>query len=586
MAAGSILPTADPGRAIEAPAERRAGAPWLVLALVCGVWFLTLGARHLLPSDEGRYAEIAREMFASGDWVTIRYNGLKYFEKPPFHLWATALAYEAFGVGDWQARLWSALSAAGGLGIAAVAARRWFGNRAALLTGCVLLAAPAWNLAGHFNSLDISVAAALTVALAALLMAQHPLASMPQRRHWMWLAWAAMGVAILTKGLIGIVLPGLALLVYTAVARDTAVWRRLHLVSGTLILLLVTVPWFVAVSVRNPEFPQFFFIHEHWERYTSGVHHRTGSWWYFIPQFVLGFLPWLGLLPRIVGVVARESAPRETPGRGDGDVPGPPPNGFRPALFLAVWVSVIFVFFSISNSKLPGYIIPIYPALAILAGAALDAIDRPAWQRQLVAMLLLATVGLLATPFVARLGRDPESVAAFSDFAPWVAAACGVAIAGLAYAWVLNRHRRTPSIVAYALAFFAMTTIAMLGHEAFGRTSSGVALVAPIRAAMAVEPGMPIYSVRLLDHTLPFYLRRTTVMVEAPDELDFGTRQEPAKWLPSIAAFIAVWKAPHRGIAIMSHDTFTSLRGQGLAMVPVAEDRRRVVVANFALSPP
>jgi 4-amino-4-deoxy-L-arabinose transferase-like glycosyltransferase len=93
-----------------------------VVLIVVLAWFLPLGMRHLLPSDEGRYAEIAREMLASGDWITIRYNDLKYFEKPPFHMWMTAIAYAAFGIGEWQARLWVALSGAFGLGISMVAA--------------------------------------------------------------------------------------------------------------------------------------------------------------------------------------------------------------------------------------------------------------------------------------------------------------------------------------------------------------------------------------------------------------------------------------------------------------------------------
>ena len=99
------------------------------------VWFLTLDWRHLLPSDEGRYAEIAREMLASGDWVTIRYNGIKYFEKPPFQMWMTALAFQAFGIGEWQARLWVAISGALGIVMTAVAARRWFGPRVASALG-------------------------------------------------------------------------------------------------------------------------------------------------------------------------------------------------------------------------------------------------------------------------------------------------------------------------------------------------------------------------------------------------------------------------------------------------------------------
>ena len=339
-----------------------------VCLFIAAVWFLTLDARHLLPSDEGRYAEIAREMLASGDWVTIRYNGVKYFEKPPFQMWMTALAFQAFGIGEWQARLWVALSGALGIVMTAVAAKRWFGPRVALMSALVLAAAPAWNLASHFNSLDMGLSGALTCVLAAVLIAQHPATSPDERRRWMWLAWAAMAVAVLTKGLIGIVLPGMVLVVYTAAARDFAVWRRLHIVSGALIMLAIAAPWFVLVSLRNPEFAHFFFIHEHFQRYLTTVHHRAAPWWYFLPQLLVGFLPWLGLSRGIVEAVRDHSR-------------GP---GFRPMILLAAWALTIFVFFSFSSSKLPGYIVPIYPALAILGAVALERFTARRWRWQIV----------------------------------------------------------------------------------------------------------------------------------------------------------------------------------------------------------
>ena len=331
--------------------ELSARTLWVTLAAVAGVWFLTLGARHLLPSDEGRYAEIAREMFATGDWVTIRYNGLKYFEKPPFALWMTALSYHAFGVGEWQARLWAAISGALGLAMTMWATRRWFGARVAILAGLVLLAAPLWNIGSHFNSLDIGVSGALACVLAGMLVAQHPQATPSSRRNAMWIAWGAMAVAVLTKGLIGIVLPGLVLVLYTLLARDWSVWRRLHAVSGALLLVALTAPWFVLVSLRNPEFAQFFFIHEHWQRYTSGVHQRSAPLWYFVPLLVAGFAPWIGLSARMAATAHDDE--REI--------------SFKPRLLLVAWAATIFMFFSASGSKLPGYILPIFPALAMLA---------------------------------------------------------------------------------------------------------------------------------------------------------------------------------------------------------------------------
>jgi 4-amino-4-deoxy-L-arabinose transferase-like glycosyltransferase len=535
----------------------------IAAALVACVWFFTLGARHLLPADEGRYAEIAREMAASGDWVTIRYNGLKYFEKPPFQFWMTALAYDAFGVGEWQARLWTALSGAAGLAVTAFAAKRWFGARVGLLTALVLLAAPGWNLGSHFSSLDMALSGAFAFIVAGLLLAHHPAASATSSRNWMLVAWVAAAVAVLTKGLIGIVLPGLVVAVYCLATRDFSIFRRLRIGTGLLLMLVIVAPWFVLVSERNPEFARFFFVHEHWERYLSPTHHREGAWWYFIPQLMVGFLPWIGLswaMAKDVG--AKASDPQ-----------------FRPTLLLGVWAATIFVFFSFSSSKLPGYILPIYPALAILAARALDRLDAVRWRRHVVSALAVVAAGGLATPLLTRLGTQLTPNALFRQFAPWVGAAMALGVAGLATAWRLNSASTLRSIAVYALTFFAVVTVVLRGHETFGSSSSGAALAARVRPVL--EPGMPLYSVRLVDHTLPFYLRHTTILVESSGELEFGVEQEPGKWLPSIDAFLARWTSGPRALAVMSPPTLQELRTKHASFFVVDSDVRRVVVANF-----
>lgn len=243
------------------------------------------------------------------------------------------------------------------IAIMMAAAIRWWGRGVGVAAGWVLLAMPLWNLGSHFNSLDIGVSAALTVALGCFLIAQHPQAGAVSRRRWMLAVWAAMGVAVLTKGLMGLVLPGLVLVVYTLWSRDWALWARMHIGLGLLVFAGVTVPWFALVTARNPEFAHFFFIHEHFQRYTSTVHQRHEPWWFFIPLMVAGFLPWSGLWRGLVACV--REAPRAT-------------SVFQPERLLAAWVVAIFVFFSASGSKLPGYILPVMPALAVLGALALE----------------------------------------------------------------------------------------------------------------------------------------------------------------------------------------------------------------------
>ena len=552
------------------PIDRSANAPalpwrnaslWLLAAAFLAVWLGTLGYRHLIPTDEGRYAEIAREMFTTGDWVTIRYNALKYFEKPPLQMWGTALAYTLFGVGDWQARLFTALSGIAGLVFTMLAAARWWGKRTAVITGLVLVSAPMWNVGAHFNSLDMGVAGCMTMALAALLLAQHPDATRSQQRNWMWVCWASMALAVLSKGLIGVVLPGFVLVVYTLVARDWVLWKRLHLVTGLIVFFAVGAPWFALISARNPEFAWFFFVHEHFQRFTSTVHNRNAPLWYFVPLLLAGFLPWLAQLP---GAARLSFARTETA-----------TNGFRPTLMLGLWAILIFAFFSISDSKLPGYIFPIIPALAVLAALALETTSERAWRWQLKVFLALAVVGLAASGYVATMSSDMYPNAVFSRFGVFLAVAFA---AGAVFTWLALRFadRRFESLVAFACAWFLTFTVALLGHEAFGRSMSGIDLVPAVKPWL--KPGVPFYAVERLDHTMPFYLGTPTTMVQQPDELAFGIEQEPTKWIPTTEAFVTHWKEGGQAVAMMGPGTYDRLSAQGVPMIVIARDARRVIV--------
>lgn len=572
---------ADLARPVLLPARRgglrvSAVAGWtaLFVAVALLVWFGTLGLRHLVGPDEGRYAEISREMLATGDWVTIRYNALKYFEKPPFHMWATAVTYALFGVGEWQARLTVALAGLLGIGMSMLATWRWFGPRAAAFAGLALLAAPMWSVAAHFNTLDMTLAGVMSCILGCMLVAQHPGASPASRLGWMMGCWAAMGVAVLTKGLVGIALPGLVLVVYTLVTRDWGLWRRLHLTAGAVTMLVIAAPWFYLVSERNPEFLNFFFIHEHWQRYTSGVHARGGPIVYFVPLVLAGFLPWAGLFPRLWKAM-RSAAPVEdatTRAR------------FRPALMAGIWAIAIFVFFSLSRSKLPGYIVPVFPALGILAGVALDRMDARAWGRQLQAMAIVAICGLLASPIVATLNANHTPNAFYRAYAVWVAVAFVVMLLAILAARMLLKHRGVlPSVAVYALGMYMGFSAALLGHETVGGPASGADLVPQIHQRLT--PGMKLYGVNMLDHTLPFYVGHPLTMVGSADELTFGTTIEPQRCLPDVAAFAKVWKQGEPAMAVMSPQTYLEL-SRSLALYVVARDWRRVVVTNVPVQSP
>ncbi|HEX7605061.1 MAG TPA: phospholipid carrier-dependent glycosyltransferase, partial [Usitatibacter sp.] len=233
-----------------------------LVALAVGVLNLQ---RHLANPDEGRYSEISREMVASGDWVTPRLNGLKYFEKPPLQYWATAIAFEAFGANEVSSRLYVWLAGFLTILLVGYAGLRLHGAPTGLAAALVLVSSPYFMALGGIVTLDMGLTLWTTATLVALLLAENARADPLMQRRWMLAAWAAMALAVLSKGLVGIVFAGAAVFFAMVLGRDLSILKRMRWGWGLAIFMAIAAPWFVAVSSANPEFAHFFFIHEHFE---------------------------------------------------------------------------------------------------------------------------------------------------------------------------------------------------------------------------------------------------------------------------------------------------------------------------------
>lgn len=567
-----------------APASRRLAPLVLVLAVVLAiVWFGGLGHRDLIKPDEGRYAEIPREMVATGDWLTPRLNGLKYFEKPPLQYWATAVAYEVFGIEAWTSRLWAALTGFAAIVVTGFAAARLWGSHVGLYAATVLASSLAFVLLGHFNTLDMGLTFFLAATLAAVMAARDALVRGTDPTHcgasvdastraaglWVLVAWAALALAVLSKGPVALVLCGLGLSLYLVASRDWPMLKLVLSLRGIGLFLLIAAPWFIAVSRANPEFARFFFIHEHVERFLTDEHRRSGPPWYFVPVVAAGLLPWLGL-----AFTGWRSAWR-APARGT----------FRPERLLVAWTIAVFAFFSASGSKLPSYVLPLFPSIAMLAALELKRIDARTLVRHLAAVAMLAVVAFVAVCFIERWTRFVDPPEAVSQFKTIALTSLGVWCVGTVVGALLaRRDRGTLAVVAAGLAALVAWSGILLGHQAIGRGMS-TAVVAQ-RIASEIVPDTTVYSVGLFEHSLDFYLGRTVQLVSFRDELDFGLSQEPSKYIATIEQFAARWQAERAPVAVMAPDTYATLVAMKLPMRVLVDDRRRIVVAKPAPAGP
>jgi 4-amino-4-deoxy-L-arabinose transferase-like glycosyltransferase len=546
--------------AVRAPHRRLLSRHVLTAVAFVVLWSAFLERRALWDPDEGRYAEIAREMAVSRDWITPRLNGLLYFEKPPLQYWATAGAFTLFGERNWTARLWSALTGLAGVLLAFYAGRRLHSQRAGTVAALALASSVLYFGVTHLNTLDAGLSFFLEVVVFSLAIGLREETPANERKWWIHAAWAAAALAVLSKGLVGVVLPGAALAVYAVLYRDRSVWRRLSPLTGLALFLLVSAPWFVAVARANPDFLQFFFVHEHYTRFLTTEHHRGRPWWFFLPVLALGVLPWLPMLSgwwRAL-LVARG-------GR------------FEPFAFLAVWALVVPAFFSASGSKLVTYILPIFPALALLGARYACEAPPERIARQVFWGAALPAAALLAVACALAWRPGAFGGAASPTLPLWCL------VAAVLWGWaaflarrLADRRKLEATIVVLALTLLAAHQLVLLGGEAAVPDRTTAALARQVKPLLGASTR--VYVVRMYAQSLPVYLGRTVTPVEYRGELDFGLQREPHKALPTLEAFRAAWSGETDAIAVMGRQTYDALVAASTPMTVVAEDGGRIAV--------
>ncbi len=355
---------------------------WLIL-LGVALFGLQLGSAPLANPDEGRYAEIPREMLASGDWVTPRLNGVNYFEKPPLVYWLMAGSQRLLGHNEWAARAVPALFALGGVLLTYAAARSLHGRLAGLASACVLATSLLYFALARIILLDMAVSVLMSATLFCFILGvREPPGA---KRRWLFYGlYASAALATLTKGLIGFLVTGAVMFLWLLIFNQWKRLRPLHLPTGALLFLAIAAPWHVLAAQHNATWAHRYFVYEHWQRFFEPVAAREGKWYYYIGIVLAGLIPWTGFLwPAMRSALTGGWASRAK----NAD-----------AWFFVMWAAFIFLFFTVSHSKLPPYILPIFPALAVLIGTWLAKVRAAenATQLRLGLTVFSLVCGLLA----------------------------------------------------------------------------------------------------------------------------------------------------------------------------------------------
>lgn len=325
----------------------------LLLVAFCGfLFFYGLGAFGLLGADEPRYAQIAREMLDRSDWITPTLQGKPWLEKPALYYWQAMLSFRVAGVSDQTARLPAAFDAA-----LLIAVIYWFLRRfrpGSELDGALITASCAGVIGfARAAATDMPLAAAFSIALLAWY-------AWYESRRNIYLAafYIALALGTLAKGPVAPALSAVIIFLFVAVKRDWPAIPRTLWIPGIAVYLAAMLPWYIAVQLRNPEFFRFFILEHNLARFSLDVYHHHQPFWFYLPVFLLAMMPWTLALILAVGERVRLVW-------AEGKQAFSSPETSWP-LFLLIWMLVPILFFSASQSKLPGYILPAVPAGALL----------------------------------------------------------------------------------------------------------------------------------------------------------------------------------------------------------------------------
>lgn len=552
---------------------------FLMLLLMGGFYLLTSLARPFANPDEGRYVEIPREMLQRGDWVLPRLNGVYFFEKPPLFYWLQAIAIKVGGLSFGSARFLNGFLALMCCTLVYLTARRLYGRHddafgrtagwaAALSLGSMVL----YFALSQVITLDVLTCFTLSVTLCCFILGMLE----PPGRLRFWLAMGAysfMALAVLSKGLIGIALPGGIAFLWLLLGGQ---WRRLlplYVWPGMGLFLAIALPWHVIAAVRHPDFLSFYFVHEQILRYLTPIHGRMQPMWFPGVVFLLGLFPSLVFLPHATVDTFRtgwKSLLQEAPQR----------------LFFFFWMLFIVGFYSFSHSKLVTYVLPAYPAAALFMAPFF----AKAWHQPRTLSLgssyriltLVCLAAASAIPFIVWIRAHKIAVEVLPIFALMmvflVCAAC--------FFWDQRRNSYTRAALIHPVIFMAICALFFNPIARWVQAPSTRLLAQTIRDT--AQPEDQIFVLRNYLQDLPVYLQACVGIVDNRNhELEFGLARQPEAMAPSTETFMQRWSTdPHLFLIAHQRDLQELRTHYPQAMLPIiATQGPFVLLSNKRSSP-
>lgn len=515
----------------------------IIIGLLSVFYFFGLGSYPLFTPDEGRYSEVAREMIATGDFITPRLNGVVFLDKPILYYWLQASAMKLFGLNEWALRFWPIVIGIWGSLTMYISGRILFNRRTGIISSFILATSVLYFGAAHYANLDLEVAVLVSTTLLFFLLG----IKRPNSPYWIYAAYFFAGLAVLTKGLIGLAFPALIIGSWILALNKWGIIKKLHPFTGIVIILTMVLPWYILAQKANPEFFHFFFIVQQVSRFLStNDFNNQVAWWFYIPIVLAGFLPWtLFLFGAMLNNVRKLWHDRKV---------------YDTHLYLMLWTVLIFIFFSIPHSKTIGYILPIFPAMALLVGRYIDQqwdLFFAAGKRSKVLFVPIAFVIFASACFIAPSIHSLETPTDLFPYLKW--AGINFVCATLILTYYLSRKNFNgilAGILGSTLVFFFI----LVNSATVFNLNTTKPLALQIKNILSANDEIVTYYKYFQD--LPLYLnqqdKRITIVADWEDpgiahndnwlrELWYGKSfQDTSSWLISENTFWQRWNSKKR----------------------------------------